>query len=476
MNMENENKIGPSSEKQKIFLNSTSDITIFGGAMGSGKSYLGVMAFLPYIHLPKFRGLITRRTTPELKGIGGIFDVAKDMYALVDPKVKWKDKESKFVFSSGAEIALRHFEHEKNETQFQGLAANLILVDEAQHYTEKMVLFLLSRNRNPRCPECRPRLLLTCNPDRTSFLRKWVDWWLTDKGFPDLEKDCQERYHIRKDGGLVWADNPLDLTYIDPVNNLEVRPKSVKFISANIYDNPVLMRQNPDYVNNLQGMRRVEKEKYLYGGWDAQETGSGYWKPEWCEIVDSPPLSRVKMVRSWDLAGTLPSETNPSPDWSVGTLMSKDKYGQYYIEDCVRFRARAGELFQRILATAKEDGDDVLITIPQDPNASGKAYAMSMIRELAESGYYAKAKATNQSKITRFAPFCAASETGHVKIVRGEWNDMLIDELTIFDGSRRNKDDIVDSVGDCFMMLASSIKIPSFSPPSDMTKTNQFDF
>ena len=86
---------------------------------------------------------------------------------------------------------------------------------------------------------------------------------------------------------------------------------------------------------------------------------------------------------------------NPNPDYTVGVLMSKDDYGNYYVEDVVRFRARHGEVYQRILETAREDGDDVLIVIPQDPNAAGKAYASTIVKDLAEQGFYAKTKATS---------------------------------------------------------------------------------
>lgn len=83
-------------------------------------SYNGAMAFLKFIHLPNFRGLITRRTTPQLKGPGGIHDTCTALFTLADPKVRWKDKDGKFVFSSGAEVFLRHFEDLKSKDNFQG--------------------------------------------------------------------------------------------------------------------------------------------------------------------------------------------------------------------------------------------------------------------------------------------------------------------------------------------------------------------
>jgi predicted ribonuclease YlaK len=65
----------PASDKQAMFLQSKSDITVFGGAAGSGKSYLGIMDMLQYVDMPEFRGVMVRRTTPMIKGVGGLLEL-----------------------------------------------------------------------------------------------------------------------------------------------------------------------------------------------------------------------------------------------------------------------------------------------------------------------------------------------------------------------------------------------------------------
>ena len=395
------------------------------------------MDFIPHIKFPTFRGVITRRTTPQLKGSGGILDTALQMYKKVDSKVKWKSQENKFVFSSGAEVYLRHFEYLKDKDNYQGLQANEILVDEAQQYEEEQIVYLMSRLRNPSCPQVKPRIKMTCNPLKSSFLCKWIEWYLDEEGYPRKDRDGVVRYFIRKDNAMIWADTREELIekYSTPL--FTPTPMSFCFISALITDNPALLEAQPEYLGWLEGLGRVEQARLRWGCWYADEEGSGYWKKEWTEVVDRPPLKVKKKVRAYDLAGTIPSEMNPNPDYTVGVLMSKDDYNNYYVEDVVRFRARHGEVYQRILETAREDGDDVLVVIPQDPNAAGKAYASTIVKDLAEQGFYAKTKATNQSKITRFAPFCAASEAGGIKLVLGDWNAAFIEELEGFDGSRK---------------------------------------
>ena len=473
------NVIGPKSMKQREFVTSEAQITVFGGAAGAGKSYLGVMDFIKYIHYPKFRGVITRRTTPQLKGPGGILDNAMGLYQLIDPKVRWKDKDGYFQFTSGARIYLRHFETLSAKDNFQGSEVNLFLVDEGQQFEEAMVRYLMSRMRNPKCPEVVPHMKITCNPDYDSFLRKWLEWYLDpETGIPLPERDGVTRWFVVQDGKLLWGASKAECFELYGKQDLpndhprQVKPMSFKFVSANVYDNPVLVQNNPDYVGWLEGLERVEKERLLYGSWYARAESAGYFKKAWTELVPLPPAT-MKRVRAWDISGTLPSDSNPNPDWTAGVLMSKDRHSLYYVEDVIRKQLRHGGVEELILETAKHDGTDTTILIPQDPGAAGKAYAAQLVRLLIEHGYIARIKSTNKSKVTRFAPFAALAEAGGIRVCRGEWNDDYFAELERFDGSRNVKDDQVDATSDAFIHLAQDIHIPDFMPP-DMRQENPF--
>ena len=472
--------IGPKSKKQEIFLNSDADITVFGGAAGAGKSFLGVMDFLQHIQYPTFRGMITRRTTPQLKGPGGILDNAMGLYSKVDPGVKWREKDGYFAFTSGARVYLRHFESLAAKDNFQGTENSLILVDEGQQYEEEMVKYLMSRMRNPKCPEVKPRMKITCNPDYNSFLRLWLEWYLDpDTGVPLPERDCVTRWFVVSDGNLQWADSREEAierygkTDLPSDHPRQVKPLSFKFVSANVYDNPVLMKHNPEYVAWLEGLGRVEKSRLLHGSWHAKEESSGYFQRDWVEIVKMPSLYAVKRVRAWDLAASLPSDKNPNPDYTVGILMSKDRSGTYCVEDMVKGRWRPGGVVDVILETARRDGEFVTILIPQDPGQAGRAYATDLVRQIIEAGFTARIRPTNKSKVQRFAPFSALAEAGGVRVVEDKWNEEYLEELERFDGSRSVKDDAVDATADSFSYLASDIHIPDFTLP-DMSTANPF--
>lgn len=87
---------------------------------GSGKSYLGIMDMLQYVHMPEFRGVMVRRTTPMIKGVGGLLDTASNMYKSVVPKLRIKQQSMEFIFPSGAEIKMNHCERAQDKHNFQG--------------------------------------------------------------------------------------------------------------------------------------------------------------------------------------------------------------------------------------------------------------------------------------------------------------------------------------------------------------------
>ena len=464
-------RLGPASKRQEEFLLSDADITVFGGAAGSGKSFVGLMTPLLFVDDPYFRGVIFRRTMPEITAGGGLWDTAQQMYKQFDPRVEFREKDKVVIFPSGARLKFSHLEMEKDKYAHQGAQYTFILFDEGTHFSQTMVEYLMTRLRSPKC-KYKTRMKITCNPDYDSFLRKWVEWYLDDRGIPDPEKAGTIRYFVKSGDEYVWADTREELEAIYGKSE-ESGIMSFVFYPATIYDNPPLMEADPSYVTKLKNAPRVEMERLLLGSWYARPEESGYWKKEWVDIIPQKPLNVRKRVRAWDISGSIPSETYPNPDWTVGVLMSVDDEGNYIVEDVCRFQDRFQGVFQKILDCAKADGSDTTIIIPADPGAAGKAYANQLVRDLADRGFYARIKTTNKNKLTRFAPFASVSEAGFVKLVRGDWNETYIDELEAFDGSRNKKDDQVDASSDAYWALSQSMVLPEFKLPS-FTQSNPF--
>lgn len=478
----------PASEKQEKFLNSDVFLTVYGGAAGSGKSYMGLMRFLRYVHDPLFAGYVFRKNATDMKGGGGLFQTACRMFQAYDPAVTYTKQPMCIMFPSGATINFTGLDGDAGMNSIQGIEISAAMLDEATHFTEAEVLWIMSRLRGKVSME--PCMWLTCNPDPDSFLCEWLepnylyprgkvlDGELVE-GRPDPDLDGQLLYFLRGDGDkMIWGHDRDVMISQYGANYLKDRdgkttcnPKSFRFISATCLDNPPLLEANPNYISTLANLPRVNRERLLFGNWFAREEEAGYWKREWCEIVPHPPQEVHKRVRAWDIAGSKPTEAAPDPDWTAGVLMSRGKDGYYYIEDVVRDRIRILEVLELIAQVAKEDIEycsSVIHTfIPQDPNASGQWTAQQWVNELASRGIGVKTISTvgAKSKLQRFLPFCAVSEQGLVKIVKGEWNLEFFNELESFTGERRSRmhDDQVDACSDAFTKVSTNRELAKIS-------------
>ena len=344
---------------------------------------------------------------------------------------------------------------------------SLVIFDEATDFTEEMVVYLLSRMRNAYV-DYTPQMFLMTNPEYNSFLREWIqDFYLDPQtGIPLEEKSGVKRYFYRQGNTMLWYDSKEAAEEVHGKGD-DKGISSFTFLPFSCRDNPPLLKAQPSYISRLMSLPRVEMEKLLLGSWFARVEASQMWKREWVSLVDFPNGRARKRVRSYDLAFTRVSESQKNPDWTRGTLMSKDEHSVYTVEDVVSMRDRVHEVEKLIFETALRDGRETVIVIPKDPNAAAGAYARDLQRRLAEMGYTVRLVAPVKSKITRFAPFASVTQAGFVNVVKADWNKDFFEELENFDGSPKNKDDMVDTCSDCFFILNQGVHIPDFTLPTE---------
>lgn len=452
----------PASKAQEQFLNSDADITFYGGAAGAGKSHCLLGSFLKFCHHPRTRGVIFRRTTKQLSNPGGLFDSAVNLYKQVDPKLKIRQRDLEILFSSGATLKFAYLDNPSDKYNFQGAELTFIGFDEIQQLTEENVMYLLSRLRSTTV-DYKKQVVATGNPDYESFIRHWVEFALDPSGIPIRKETYPTRYMVQISNGKIhWSDDRKELEELYGSGD-ESGILSFVFVPGTIYDNPPLMKADPTYISKLKSLPRVEMERLLLGSWYARAEAAGHFKRDWVKLVKHPNLNAKKRVRAWDLAFSKPSEQYRDPDWTRGVLISKDKVNVYTVEDVVGCRERVHDVEKLIFETAQRDGQDVIISIPQDPNAAAAAYAKDLQRKLSEMGYVCRLQKPVKSKIVRFAPFASISQAGFVQVVEDNWNKEFFDELEIFDGSGKTKDDQVDAVSDCFSLLNRDLILPTFS-------------
>ena len=190
-------------------------------------------------------------------------------------------------------------------------------------------------------------------------------------------------------------------------------------------------------IDQLRVMERASP--YVFAGQYQQRPAplaGGEFRPDAIGIIDAIPAG-TRLVRAWDFAGT-----DNDGDWTCGGLLGAMPDGRYVIGDMVRFRAGPEVVEATLKATAQRDGNKIVVSIPQDPGQAGKAQTRQVTRTL--SGFTVSSKPVSGDKITRARPLAAQVNVGNVVMLRGEWNQPLINEMRNFPNGMN--DDQIDTL------------------------------
>lgn len=438
------NEIRPQEGPQEKFLSTPADIAIYGGAAGGGKTFGILLEGSRNIMNPQFGGVIFRRTTPQIRNEGGLWDESETLYYRLggvprESSLEWE-------FPSGASMKFAHMEYEKNRLDWQGSQIPFIGFDELTHFTEKQFFYMLSRNRSG-CG-VRPYIRATCNPDPKSWVKRLIAWYLDEDGYAIPERSGVIRYFIRINDKIVWGNSRKEL--VDQYGVLKTDVKSFTFINSSVYDNQILLKKDPGYLANLKALSKFEREKLLDGCWNAKEGEGKIFQRSWFKVMDAHPRL-IKTIRFWDRAATKPSPENPDPDWTVGLKMGIDAEGMIWITDVQRFREGPAEVRKRMKNIAMQERN-VTIGLSQDPGQAGKADLQDLVTRL--NGFKIETLIEVKDKETRSLPLAAQAEVGNVFLVDGEWVEEFIDEYSTFGSG--GKDDQVDAGSGAHTLLTGS--------------------
>lgn len=268
------NVIRPQEGYQMTALSSSADILIGGGAAGSGKTYSLLLDPLRDVQKPGFGGVIFRRTTPQIRNQGGLWDTSMDIYS--HAKAIPRESTLEWIFEFGTKIKFSHLEYEKDKFNWQGSQIPFIGFDELTHFSKSTFFYLLSRNRS--VSGVKPYVRATCNPDPESWVAKFIEWWIDQEtGYPIPERDGVLRYFIMYGEDYIWGDSKEEViekswSFLETlVEKSNVDPKefvkSVTFVSGSIYQNKVLLDVNPAYLGNLLSQDETTRSQLLDGNW-----------------------------------------------------------------------------------------------------------------------------------------------------------------------------------------------------------------
>ena len=224
------------TEKQKQFISLPFSIFegLYGGSAGSGKSE--VLLVLPLIYgfheHPLFKGLILRRTFPELES--EIILRSKEWYSHAGGI--YNESKKHWMFPSGAVIKFGHADKEQDVRKYDSAQYNYIGWDECTSFTRfqyEYLSFSRCRSRTADLPAIIRNATNPGNVGHAYFRSRFVD-------------PC-------KQGGKILVDSKTGGKRI--------------FIQARITDNPHILAANPTYVQQLESLPEAEKRAKLLGDW-----------------------------------------------------------------------------------------------------------------------------------------------------------------------------------------------------------------
>lgn len=230
--------------KQIEFMQRPEYEALYGGSAGGGKSDAAVMEALRQVHIPHYKALILRKTYPQLTEL---IDKSRQYYPRAFPKVRYNQQTHSWSFPSGAKIVFGSMHHAKDREQYQGKAFDLIIFDELTHFTWEEYSYMFSRNR-PNGPGTRVYIRATTNPGGVGH--GWVKQRFVD---------------------AAPSKTPIDGEYriVDPFGKvIELKRKRI-FIPATVFDNKILLDNDPNYLANLAMLPEAEQKALLYGDWNS---------------------------------------------------------------------------------------------------------------------------------------------------------------------------------------------------------------
>lgn len=111
-------EIRPQPGPQTKFLSSPADIIFYGGGAGGGKSWAILLESLRNHKNPRFNATYFRRTFPQIRNPGGLWDASMAVFPMVGAAPRSSDL--KWLFPSGAYAVMRHLKQESNVLDWQG--------------------------------------------------------------------------------------------------------------------------------------------------------------------------------------------------------------------------------------------------------------------------------------------------------------------------------------------------------------------
>lgn len=214
---------------------------------------------LRYVHNPNFVGLLLRRTNDELRELKWeSMKLYPKTFAGSGNEPTWKEKDSMWVWKSGAKLWMSYLDRDEDVMRYVGQAFSWIGMDELTQYATPFAWqFLKSRLRSSD-PELQKNLCMRATTNPGGPGHHWVKKMFVDPAVP---------------GKAFWATSlETGETLVYPEGHAKAGKPLFerRFIPAKLSDNPYLY-DTGTYEANLLGLPEDQRRKLLDGDWSIVE-------------------------------------------------------------------------------------------------------------------------------------------------------------------------------------------------------------
>lgn len=230
--------------RQRDFMARPEFEALYGGAAGGGKSDALLAEALRQVDLPQYRGLILRKTYPQLSQL---VDRSMELYPAAAPGARYNQSRHFWQFPSGAKIQFGSMQYTSDRINYQGKRFDYIAFDELTQFSWEEYAYMFSRCR-PGGAGARCYIRASANPGGRGH--GWV----------------KERFITPAPAmTTIWQE----LEVAVPGGGVEKKRQGRIFVPSTVFDNKILMDNDPDYAWRLAMLPEAEKKALLYGDWDS---------------------------------------------------------------------------------------------------------------------------------------------------------------------------------------------------------------